>query len=95
MILATWGPRALSDALADAKAALAADGVEAMRRLVVIDLLMWCLQRDPANRPQSCAELLTHRFFANGGGEEAEEEGVEEVEGGVEEAKGEGKAEVV
>ena len=39
MILATWGPKALSDAIADARAALAADGANPIEQLVACDLL--------------------------------------------------------
>ena len=61
--LATWGPKALSEAVDDVCAALAADGVNPVERLVVCDLMGWGLQRDPAHRPPSCKKLLRHSFF--------------------------------
>ena len=64
MILATWGGKALSQALADADAALVADGVDPIERLVVRDLLGWGLQPNPADRPQSFEEVLAHPFFS-------------------------------
>ena len=39
MILATWGPKALSDAIADARAALAADSANSLEQRVACDLL--------------------------------------------------------
>lgn len=63
MILAKWGPRYLSDALMDAQAALIADGASAIERLVACNLLGWGLQPKPADRPQSCEEMLAHSFF--------------------------------
>ena len=62
-ILATWGPKALSEALTDTEAALLVDGIGAIERLVVLDLLSWGLQHEPVNRPQSCADMLAHPFF--------------------------------
>ena len=65
MILETWGANALSDAIADARAALVADGANPIEQLAACDLLEWGLQRDPAARPQSFEELLAHPFFAS------------------------------
>ena len=72
MALFNWGPKALAEALADADAALVADGVGSIERLVVCDLLGWGLQRDPTDRPQSAEEMLAHAFFVGLDGEEKE-----------------------
>ena len=85
MRLATWGPRALSTALVDVKAALIADGIDPIKQLKALNLVGWCLQADPSDRAQSCANMLEHPFFS-------EDEGVEEggaLVVGVEEVKGE------
>ena len=41
------------------------DGVSAMDRLIAGDCLAWILQREPAKRPQSCAEVLAHPLFSH------------------------------
>ena len=84
MRLATWGPRSLAEALADAKAALVADGVDKFVQIEVGNLLGWGLQWDPANRPQSCKEILAHCFFAqcNEGVEEGKADEIETKEAG-------------
>ena len=64
MILATWGPKALFEALTDARAALVADGASAIEGLVACNLLGWGLQPKPQDRPQSFDEILAHPFFA-------------------------------
>jgi len=79
MRLATWGPRDLAEALADAKAAMVADGVDIVTQIEVGNLLGWGLQPDPANRPQSCKEVLAHPFFAQCK-EGVEEEKADEIE---------------
>ena len=81
MALATWGPKALSEALADADAALVTDGVDAFERLVVCDLLGWGLQEKPENRPPSCKEVLAHAFFAGEKGGDEHKEGGDEGQG--------------
>ena len=70
--LATWGPTALSAALADVKTALIADGIDPIKQLKVSNLFGWCLQADPSKRAQSCAEMLKHSVFIE------DNEGVEE-----------------
>ena len=92
MTLATWGPKALCKALADATAALVAEGASATERLVVCNLLGWGFQRDPADRPQSSKEVLEHPFFSGDAvgeamGDAAEEGAEEEAEGGEEEVE--------
>ena len=42
------------------------DGVTPMDRLIAGDCLAWILQREPAKRPQSCAEVLAHPLFSRG-----------------------------
>ena len=70
--LATWGPKALSEALADVKTALIADGIDPITQLKVLNLLGWCLQANPSERAQSCVEMLKHSLFIE------DSEGVEE-----------------
>ena len=64
MILATWGAKALFEALTDARAALVADGASDIEQLVACNLLGWGLQPKPQDRPQSFDEVLAHPFFA-------------------------------
>ena len=70
--LATWGPEALTEALADVKSALIADGIDPIKQLKVSNFLGWCLQANPSERAQSCAEMLKHSLFVE------DNEGVEE-----------------
>ena len=70
--LATWGPKALSEALADVKTALVADGIDLVKQLKMSNLFGWCLQADPSKRAQSCADMLKHSLFIE------DHEGVEE-----------------
>ena len=35
-----------------------------MEQLIACNLLAWCLQPNPKDRPQSCTEILAHSFFA-------------------------------
>ena len=55
---------ALSEALVDVKAALIADGIDPIKQLKALNLMGWCLQADPSDRAQSCANMLEHPFFA-------------------------------
>ena len=99
MVLATWGAKALSNALADADTALVADGVGPFERLVACDLLGWGLQEKPEDRPQSSEEVLAHPFFfdearAAAAATKAVQKDEQEEKKGVEETKnGEAAAE--
>mmetsp|Transcript_61852 Transcript_61852/g.170262 ORF Transcript_61852/g.170262 Transcript_61852/m.170262 type:complete len:2071 (-) Transcript_61852:610-6822(-) len=68
--LVDWNVNSVTDACDRVEAFLRKDTCRRQERLMALDLLAWLLQPKPEDRPQSCEEVLEHRFLASIGRKE-------------------------
>jgi len=58
-----WGDGDIEEATREMNHEMAQCKLDRHARLAACDLLAWLLQREPAKRPASCADILAHAFF--------------------------------